>query len=566
MRQRNSFAQPLTPWRNRSLCVEHLEARLVPGETLTGLLFLPVGLLPVEALSGQAAVVSDAASTSVIMESWAAADRRQGLWLDAAEGGGAGESGTLSLCERPASDGQTASVHATINQPTETVHDLPVHDVTPMEGLGGIDWDFLPAVVSRPAPKSFAGETPPANGTTSGADLAGSAPVSSAGSIETGGPAEGAVGGDVGPAAGAATGAAAASPMLHAQPERHGAGVTGGPRGYSPAQIRHAYGFDKLPQNGAGVTIAIVDAYDAPNITADLNTFSTQFGLPTTTSGSFTFTKAFAQGSRPAADGGWAQETSLDVEWAHAIAPRANILLVEAANNSFANLFGAVDYAVNHGASIVSMSWGASDFAGEASFDYHFNKPGVTFLAAAGDVGGQVIYPSSSPFVVSVGGTTLPLDSGGNLIGPETVWSSGGGGASANEAMPGYQSSYGLTGGKRSTPDVSYDANPSTGFAVYDSYSYFGQQGWLVFGGTSARAPQWAGLVALANQGRTPLSSNNLKSSPLYNAATGASVYASNYRDITSGSNGRPATTGYDLATGLGSPLANNLVPYLKTH
>src|SRR5439155_25939585 len=182
--------------------------------------------------------------------------------------------------------------------------------------------------------------------------------------------------------------------------------------GYSPAQIRHAYGIDKLTQDGAGQTIAIVDAYDAPNIQSDLNTFSTQFGLPTS---GFTFTKAYAQGSQPPADGGWAQEISLDVEWAHAIAPQANILLVEAANSSLTNLLGAVDYAVAHGAAAVSMSWGAADFSAESTFDSHFNVTGVTFLASSGDTGGQVLYPSASPAVVSVGGTTLPLDGSGNL-------------------------------------------------------------------------------------------------------------------------------------------------------
>ncbi|HMC65631.1 MAG TPA: hypothetical protein VKI65_11895, partial [Gemmataceae bacterium] len=159
------------------------------------------------------------------------------------------------------------------------------------------------------------------------------------------------------------------------------------------------------------------------------------------------------------------------------------------------------------------------------------------------------------------------LDSSGNRTSAETAWSSGGGGASGNEAEPGYQVSYGIvSNGRRGTPDVSYDANPNTGFAVYDSTSYFGQSGWQVFGGTSAGAPQWAALVALADQGRaTPLSTSNLTSSPEYTAATGP-VYASSYHDIVSGSNGYLATTGYDLATGLGSPIANNLVPFLNTH
>src|SRR5205823_11502776 len=132
-----------------------------------------------------------------------------------------------------------------------------------------------------------------------------------------------------------------------------------------PAQMRHAYGFDQLANDGSLQTIAIVDAYDDPNIAADLDTFSGRFGLPTTASGFFT--KAYAQGSKPAASGSWAQEISLDVEWAHAIAPTANILLVETASAYVTDLMGGVDYAVGHGAQVVSMSWGGTDFAGESS-------------------------------------------------------------------------------------------------------------------------------------------------------------------------------------------------------
>jgi subtilase family serine protease len=214
------------------------------------------------------------------------------------------------------------------------------------------------------------------------------------------------------------------------------------------------------------------------------------------------------------------------------------------------------------------MSWGAGDYSGETSLDSHFNKPGVMFLAAAGDAGGAVDYPAASPYVVSVGGTSLPLDSSGNRTGAESAWSGGGGGASLFEAEPTYQVNYGInfTNGNRGTPDVAYNADPNTGVAVYDSYSYLGQRGWLVIGGTSAGAPQWAGLVALVDQGRaTPLTSSDLTNSSIYNAAVG-SAYAANYNDITTGSNGYPATTGYDLATGLGSPIANALVPYLTTH
>jgi subtilase family serine protease len=323
---------------------------------------------------------------------------------------------------------------------------------------------------------------------------------------------------------------------------------------YGPAQIRHAYGFDHLSQTGAGQTIYIVDAFADPNITSDLQTFDSHFGL---SNPNFTIHK---MSSRIRSNSGWGLEESLDVEWAHAIAPAANIVLVEATTNSNSNLYAAVDWATNQGAHIVSMSWGGGDSTSDSSNDSHFNHSGVSYVASSGDTGGVVEYPSASPYVLSVGGTNLPLDANGNRTRAETAWSSGGGGTSVGEAEPGYQTAYGISLSGRGTPDVSYDADPNTGFYVYDSFQ---QGGALQVGGTSAGAPQWAALIALVDQSRsTPLSTNNLTSRTEYNAATG-SVYASNYTDITSGSNGFPAGTGYDLATGVGSPNANNLVPWM---
>jgi subtilase family serine protease len=348
-----------------------------------------------------------------------------------------------------------------------------------------------------------------------------------------------------------------AQPLLVVDPM-----ASGGPTGLSPAKVRHAYGFDRLSQNGSGQTIYIVDAYNDPNIASDLASFDSYYGLAAPPS----FKVEYAQGTKPTTDAGWALEMSLDVEWAHAIAPKANIVLVEALTASSTNIYGAVDYAVKQGAHIVSMSWGSSDASGESSYDSHFEKSGVTFLAAAGDSGGQVIYPSASPYAVSVGGTTLNVSSNGTYE-SESAWSGGGGGPSKYEPEPGYQKSYGISLSGRGTPDVAYDASPSTGFSVYDSVAYGGHTGWFQVGGTSAGAPQWAALVALADQGRsTPLSSDSLTKSPMYDAATGSTRYGSDYHDITTGSNGYPAKTGYDLATGLGSPKANALVPWLTSN
>jgi subtilase family serine protease len=345
--------------------------------------------------------------------------------------------------------------------------------------------------------------------------------------------------------------------------------------GLTPSQIRHAYGFDSLACEsantcGSGQTIGIVDAFNDPNIQSDLNTFDSQFGLPTCTTSNGCFTIATPQGS-PRTDRGWALEISLDVEWAHAIAPGANILLVEAVTNSFANLFGAVDYASAR-AHQVSMSWGGSETSSEIGSDSHFQVSGVTFFASSGDSGHGIIYPSASPFVVSVGGTTLTLGSGGNVV-SETAWSGSGGGISAFESEPSYQTSYPIpsTGGLRGNPDVSYDADPASGVAVFDSLGDQGFKNWIQVGGTSAGSPQWAALAAIANAGRaSPLSSTSSTTPTnvaIYNIAKIA--YSTNFRDITSGTNGScgnicTAGTNYDFVTGLGSPLANALVPSLQ--
>jgi subtilase family serine protease len=359
-------------------------------------------------------------------------------------------------------------------------------------------------------------------------------------------------------------------PAGYARPPIHlkGTNASRGPTGMSPAKTRKAYGFDQLANQGAGQTIAIVDAYDDPNIESDLGVFNSQFGLPACTTANGCFRKIYAQGSKPNTNAGWALEISLDVEWAHAIAPQANILLVEAATNSFANLLGAVDVAVANGASVVSMSWGGGEFSGETSYDSHFSVSGVTFTASSGDSGNGVEYPAASPFLVGVGGTTLNVDSSGNYL-SESAWSGSGGGISAVENEPSYQATFGIPndpGGQRGVPDVSYDANPNTGFSVYDTVRYQGQSGWFQVGGTSAGAPQWAALFAIANSIRVAGGKATLTSAggPIYTVAAGAG-YAANYHDITSGTNGMcgticTAVTGYDYVTGLGSPKANAVI------
>jgi len=358
--------------------------------------------------------------------------------------------------------------------------------------------------------------------------------------------------------------------------------------GYTPAEIRKAYGFDQVrfgdgsvAADGAGQTIAIIDAYNHPNIAADLNVFSTQFGLP---DAHLTVVNQAGGTRLPATDAGWAGEIALDVEWAHAIAPAANILLVEANSAQDSDLMAAVDYARKApGVSVISMSWGGSEYfsfrgdesATQLALDATFTTPaghgGVTFVASAGDGGfnNGVQWPASSPNVVAVGGTSLQTsDASGTYLG-EGPWrgfrNGTSGGFSQVEVEPEYQQ-VAQQSGARSSPDVGYNGDPNTGFAVYDSLPFNGSSGWDVVGGTSAGAPQWAALIAIANQGRAlagqPSLDGRADTLPdlysLYSppGTTGYSTtYADSFNDI--------GNDGYGYTTGLGSPKAAAVVSRL---
>ena len=345
----------------------------------------------------------------------------------------------------------------------------------------------------------------------------------------------------------------------------------GGPAGgFTPAQISTAYSYSSISfggiaGTGSGETIAIIDAYDDPNIQSDLNTFDTQFGLPATTVTRVNETGGTAY---PASDptGGWELEESLDVEWAHAMAPGAKILLIEASSTSYTDLMTAVSYGAAH-ANVVSMSWGGSEFSGETSYDSTtFTHSGVVFVASAGDSGVPASFPSASPDVLSVGGTSLTLGTG-NAWSSETGWSGSGGGPSAYESQPSYQQKGVVTQTStvRATPDVAYDASPSTGVAVYDSVPYERTTlDWVEVGGTSAGAPQWAALLAIADQGRALSGQAALDSTSPQQVMNVLYANPKDFHDITSGtSTGRPsysAGSGYDYVTGMGTPIANLIV------
>ncbi len=201
--------------------------------------------------------------------------------------------------------------------------------------------------------------------------------------------------------------------------------------GFGPSTIINAYG---LPTGGSG-TIAIIDAYDDPYVASDLATFSGNFGLL----GANLEVHKMSSYIQPNA--GWGMEISLDVQWAHAIAPNAKILLVEARSASLSDLLSAISYATSRSDVVaVSMSWGGSEFSTETAYDSYFSSSHIAYFASSGDSGAGTSWPSVSPNVVSVGGTTLTLANG--VVSSETGWAGSGGGVSTYEAKPAYQSKF----------------------------------------------------------------------------------------------------------------------------
>ena len=343
----------------------------------------------------------------------------------------------------------------------------------------------------------------------------------------------------------------------------------------NPTQMQAAYGVNLISFNGVkgtgqGQTIAIVDAYNDPDIIADANSFSSTFGLQQFNVGGptlqvFNETGGTSLSGVPnSSPGGWDVEESLDVEWAHSIAPMANIILFEANSSSFYDLLTAEQTAAaTAGVSTVSNSWASGEFSGEQSYDSYFVTPnghqGVTFLASTGDDGAPAGYPAYSPHVVAVGGTSLDLNASGTYQ-AESGWSGSGGGVSGYETQPSYQNGKvnGTSATQRTAPDISIDADPNTGVYVLDSYD----GGYLQVGGTSLACPMTAALVSIANQGRIL---NGLTTLDGYSQTLPAlySLSSANFHDITTGNNGFSAGAGYDLVTGIGSPIANDLVPAL---
>jgi len=324
--------------------------------------------------------------------------------------------------------------------------------------------------------------------------------------------------------------------------------ATTGPSGYGPADLRSAY---KLTAAGSG-TVAIVDAYDDPTAESDLATYRSTFGLPACTSnssGTGCFRKVNQTGGTtyPRADSGWAQEISLDLDMVSAICPGCNILLVEATSTSFNDLGAAVNEAAALGANAISNSYGGNEFSSEETYgNAYYNHPGIAVTVSSGDSGYGVEFPAASQYVTAVGGTTLQKSTTAARGWTETTWSGAGSGCSAYEPKPAAQPYVGCgtsAAPRRLVADVSADANPNTGVAVYD-------KGWLVFGGTSVASPIIAATYVLSGDPTT-----------FSNAYPYSHTSALN--DVTSGSNGKcrrlpalfcTAGPGLDGPTGLGTP------------
>jgi hypothetical protein len=375
-----------------------------------------------------------------------------------------------------------------------------------------------------------------------------------------------------------ASAAAAGEPGVRSYRAAAGALESGPAGGLTPAELASAYGYSSAA-GGSGQTIAIVDAYDDPSIESDLATFDSQYGIAACTKANGCFTKVSQTGSTvllpPADTSGWSVEISLDVEVAHSTCPNCKILLVEAKTPAFQNLATAVNEAVALGATEVSNSYGGPESPLGPTEEEAYSHSGVVIAAATGDNGyydwieadeGKRLselperpnMPAAIPSVVAVGGTTLDLDSAGRRE-DETVWNgdgafdesyleyglaegaTGGGCSTLFTAEPWQQDAPGFAasgcGSKRLAADVSADANPYTGFDIYDSYEcgeackrFKGGRDWLTIGGTSLSTPLISSLYALAG-GSGGVSYPSLT---LYgHLGESADLY-----DVTEGSNG----------------------------
>ncbi|MEO7026175.1 MAG: S53 family peptidase [Caulobacteraceae bacterium] len=320
------------------------------------------------------------------------------------------------------------------------------------------------------------------------------------------------------------------------------------PRGYGPTDLQSAYAV--TTPGSSTVTVAIVDAFGYTNAERDLGIYRAQYGLPPCTTANGCFQKLNEKGQAgpyPADNTGWAQESALDLDMVSSMCPNCKIVLVEANSNGIHSLGTSEDTAVALGAHVVSNSYGGGE-AGAQVAEKHFRHPGVAITASSGD-GGYAAgpqFPATSPDVTAVGGTHLVRD-GSTRGWNETVWTGAGSGCSTVFHKPTWQHDSGCS--MRMEADVSADADPATGVAVYAPVNST-NSAWLVFGGTSVAAPLVGGIYG-NNGGSVTFGKNPYKNTSALN-------------DVTSGNNGScpsapayfcNAEVGYDGPTGLGTPI-----------
>jgi subtilase family serine protease len=317
--------------------------------------------------------------------------------------------------------------------------------------------------------------------------------------------------------------------------------------GLGPADIRGAYALPAV--GGKGQTIAIVDAYDNPNVEKDLAAYRAAYGLPACTTANHCFTKVDQRGGKkyPDGDPGWGVEISLDVQAVSAACSACSILLVEADDSSFEAIGEAVNTAVRLGAAVVSNSYGADEFGTMFSYGRrYYSHPGVPIVASSGDYG---FTTASFPAVLSstwaIGGTTLTADGHGGWS--EEAWWGSGSGCSAWVAKPAVQHDPNCQ--MRTVADISAVADGPEGFAVYDTYGLGADNGWISVGGTSLSAPLISAMIGLAGNAAAVVK-------PSY-----AYQHPGGLKDVVGGSNGYcgddylcTGVRGYDAPTGLGSP------------
>jgi len=329
---------------------------------------------------------------------------------------------------------------------------------------------------------------------------------------------------------------------------------------FCPKGLRSAYNVSQIigANGGAGMTIAIVDAFAYPNAEADLAQFNADMSLPPCTTANGCFTNVNLS-PYDGTGSGWDLESMLDLESAHAMAPNAKLVYVQGYDNGYDSLGIAVGVAAGM-ADVVSNSWSGGEYS---AYDFYWNV-GKVLLFSSGDYGswpsqGFVGYPCSANTVTCVGGTSLYVNA--NLQRTSEVgWAGSGGGCSAEHAMPSYQglNGSGVCSPNRASPDIAAIADPATGFSVYINNSYWGT-GYYIVGGTSLATPVLAGIVADIDTARVSFGKPKFTflNPALYQGA--AANYNYFYYDVLTGNNGYPAGFQFDLVTGLGVPTGKNL-------